>query len=124
RLERPVGGHQPAARGASVAEPLAGGTRLPAGEGGVGAGPPRGPVVARVPSPRVPGDAGVRVSHAGAAPSPSGAIPAGQKGGYRAPVMTLPAIRRALQRLLGPISRPDCGYCRPWIAQLQHKLTE
>ena len=56
--------------------------------------------------------------------SPPGAIPAGQKGGRRAPVITLPAIRRALQRLLAPISRHDCPYCRPWLAHGKTKLTE
>ena len=33
-------------------------------------------------------------------------------------------IRRALQRLLAPVSRPDCAYCRPWLAHSKTKLTE
>jgi len=39
-------------------------------------------------------------------------------------VITLPAIRRALQRLLAPVSRHDCVYCRPWLAHDKSKLTE
>jgi hypothetical protein len=39
-------------------------------------------------------------------------------------VITVPAIRRALQRLLAPISRHDCHYCRPWLTQDKTKLTE
>jgi hypothetical protein len=27
-------------------------------------------------------------------------------------VLTLPGIRRALQRLLWPLAKPDCAYCR------------
>jgi hypothetical protein len=40
------------------------------------------------------------------------------------PVITVPAIRRALQRLLAPLSRSDCAYCRPWLARSKTKLTE
>src|SRR6202044_30703 len=36
----------------------------------------------------------------------------GEKGG-KAPRVTLPAIRRALQQLLSPRARPDCTYCHP-----------
>src|SRR3954469_20344430 len=107
-----------------MAEPLAGGARLPADEGGARAGPPRGPLLAGLPPSLLPGDVGLRVPHPGATPSPSGAIPAGQKGGGRAPVITVPAIRRALQRLLAPVSRPDCTHCRPWLARSKTKLTE
>jgi hypothetical protein len=39
-------------------------------------------------------------------------------------VITLPAIRRALQRLLAPVSRHDCAYCRPWLTRSKSKLTE
>jgi hypothetical protein len=39
-------------------------------------------------------------------------------------VITLPAIRRALVRLLTPTSRHDCAYCRPWLAQGKFVLTE
>lgn len=46
------------------------------------------------------------------------------KKGCRTPVITLPAIRRALQQLLALVSRPDCAYCRPWIEHINSKLTE
>jgi hypothetical protein len=39
-------------------------------------------------------------------------------------VITLPAIRRALVKLLAPVSRHDCTYCRPWLAQGKLVLTE
>jgi hypothetical protein len=39
-------------------------------------------------------------------------------------VITLPAIRRALQRLLAPVCRHDCDHCRPWLAHGKQKLTE
>jgi hypothetical protein len=39
-------------------------------------------------------------------------------------VITLPAIRRALVRLLAPVSRHDRAYCRPWLAHGKSKLTE
>ena len=39
-------------------------------------------------------------------------------------MITLPAIRRALVRLLAPVSRHDCVYCRPWLAHRKLKLTE
>jgi len=42
----------------------------------------------------------------------------GKKGG-RQPVLTLPAVRRALQQLLRPIAKPDCSYC---CAHLNHPL--
>jgi hypothetical protein len=29
-----------------------------------------------------------------------------------------------LQRLLTPVSRPDCAYCRPWLTHSKTKLTE
>jgi len=35
------------------------------------------------------------------------------KKGSKAPRVTLPAIRRALQRMLSPKARPDCFYCHP-----------
>jgi SRSO17 transposase len=35
------------------------------------------------------------------------------KKGRKAPRITLPAVRRALQRLLSPRARPDCSYCHP-----------
>ncbi|MDG3006650.1 transposase [Paludisphaera sp. Pla2] len=69
-------------------------------------------------------DAGARFPDPGASSSPSEAIPAGQKGGRGASVITVPAIRRALQRMLASISRLDCAYCRPWITMNRHKLTE
>ena len=39
-------------------------------------------------------------------------------------MITVPAIRRALVRLLAPISRHDCAYCRPWLDQGKLLLTE
>ena len=39
------------------------------------------------------------------------AAPGGK--GRKAPRITLPSIRRALQRLLSPRARPDCPYCHP-----------
>jgi hypothetical protein len=39
-------------------------------------------------------------------------------------VITLPAIRRALVKLLAPVSKHDCTYCRPWLARGNPKLTE
>ena len=60
-LLEPAGGDEPAAGGPALEEPLAGGARLSADEGRTGAESFRGPVVARVPSPRLPGDAGLRL---------------------------------------------------------------
>jgi hypothetical protein len=34
-------------------------------------------------------------------------------------VLTLPAVRRALQRMLRPVAKPDCPYCR---SHLNHPL--
>jgi hypothetical protein len=39
-------------------------------------------------------------------------------------LITVPAIRRALQRLLAPICRHDCPYCRGQSAAAPLKLTE
>jgi SRSO17 transposase len=50
----------------------------------------------------------------------------GKKGG-KALRITLPAIRRALQRLLDPRARPDCSYCHPCahlLNQQKEILTE
>src|SRR5262249_24353969 len=66
RAVEPAAGDVVPAGGAAVEEPVARGAGLPADEGGVGAGPLRGAVVARVPPPRLSGDAGVRVPAAGA----------------------------------------------------------
>ena len=38
--------------------------------------------------------------------------------------ITLPAIRRALVKLLAPVSRHGCTYCRPWLARGKLELTE
>ena len=92
-------------------------------EGGTGAGPPRGPVVAWVPPPRLPGDAGLRLPGTGARSRGTQPGPSGKKGGRR-PVITLPAIRRALQRLLAPLCRHDCPYCRGQFFALRAILTE
>ena len=43
------------------------------------------------------------------------------------PRITLPAIRRALQRYLTPRAKPDCSYCNPYhhlLFQRSHNLTE
>src|SRR5262249_24074704 len=124
RLQQPAGGHQPDQGGLPVAEPRAGGARLPTDEGRTRVGSPREEVVAGVPPPRLPGDAGLRRAGPGARANALGAIAAGEKGGGRGPVITLPAIRRALQRPLTPISRHDCPYCRPWLAHGMAELTE
>jgi SRSO17 transposase len=47
----------------------------------------------------------------------------GKRGGLR-PVITVPAIRRALQRLLAPICRHDCPYCRDQNSSSTMMLTE
>ena len=39
-------------------------------------------------------------------------------------MITLPAILRALVKLLAPVSKHDCTYCRPWLARVKLKLTE
>src|SRR5262249_50391367 len=65
RLQRPAARHDAIAGRPVVEEPLAGGTRLPADEGGIVPGSCRGPVLAGLPSPRLPGDAGVRLPGVG-----------------------------------------------------------
>jgi SRSO17 transposase len=43
------------------------------------------------------------------------------------PRITLPAIRRALQRFLMPRAKPDCNHCNPFhhsLFQRSHILTE
>jgi hypothetical protein len=50
----------------------------------------------------------------------------GSKSGPR-PRITVPGIRRALQGLLRPVAKPDCGYCNPYyhlIIQHSPILTE
>jgi SRSO17 transposase len=44
------------------------------------------------------------------------------KKGVKAPRITLPAIRRALQRLLSPRARPDCSYCHPCAHFLNRQM--
>ena len=39
-------------------------------------------------------------------------------------MITVPAIRRALQDLLMPVCRHDCEYCQRLNAQPPNKLTE
>ena len=59
--------------------------------------------------------------------SPTGATGRPGKKGDREPVITLPAIRRALQRLLRPTAKPDCTYCNPHahvFDRAPHQLTE
>jgi SRSO17 transposase len=38
------------------------------------------------------------------------------------PRMTVPAIRRALQRLLRPVAKPDCEYCNPYYHLLIQRV--
>ena len=59
RLLEFAGGHQPDPSGSALEEPLAGGARLPADEGRTGPESFRGPLVAWVSSPRLPGDVGL-----------------------------------------------------------------
>src|SRR5205085_1617085 len=103
---------------AAVEKPLAGGAGVSADEGGAGAGPLRGAVVAWLSPPRGAGDPGLRLLAAGAPSRPSAPGSAGEKGGTQ-PVLTLPAVRRALQRLLLPVAKPDCPYCR---SHLHHPI--
>ena len=49
-------------------------------------------------------------------------FPDGQIG--TRPVITLPATRRALQRLLAPLCLHDCLYCRGRFPALRRLLTE
>src|SRR5262249_55453095 len=72
RVLEPTGADQPDPGGPALEEPLAGGARLPADEGRNGPGSFRGPVVARLPSPRVPGDVGVWLSDVGTTPREGG----------------------------------------------------
>ena len=44
------------------------------------------------------------------------------KKGSKAPRITLPAIRRALQRFLDPRARPDCSYCNPCAHLLNQRM--
>src|SRR4051812_24678457 len=91
---------------------MAGGTRLSADEGRVGIGPLRGAVLAGLPSSRLPGDAGLWVLDLGTAASEETPGEAGKKRGTE-PVITLPAVRRALQQMLSPRARPECPHCNP-----------
>jgi hypothetical protein len=60
--------------------------------------------------PRLPGDAGFRLFGAGAAAGGGGAGGAGKKSRYTG--LTVPAIRRALQRLLAPRMPAACPHCK------------
>ena len=42
----------------------------------------------------------------------------------RRPPITVPAIRRALQRMLAPLCRHDCPYCQGRFFALKTMLTE
>ena len=64
-LLEPAGGDVEGAGRAPVAEPVAGGAGISANEGRTRPGSLRGPVVAWFPSPRLPGDAGIRVPGVG-----------------------------------------------------------
>ncbi len=119
----PAGSHEPDQGGPALEDSLASGTGLSADEGGTRAGPPRGAVVAWVPPPRLPGDAGLRLPGVGTRSRGTQPGPSGKKGGRR-PVITLPAIRRALQRLLAPLCLHDCPYCKGPFHALRTLLTE
>src|SRR5262249_58875794 len=92
--------------GAAVEKSVAGGAGVSTIERGGGAGPLRGPVLAGLPSPRGDGLVGLRVPAAGAAPGAETAAAGPQTRG-REPALTLPGIRRALQRLLLPPANTD-----------------
>src|SRR5262249_3319286 len=96
-------------------------------KGGGGVGPTEGPCRGGLPPPRLPGDAGLRVPGAGATATEAGADedpgPPGKKGGPQ-PVVTLPSVRRALQKLLAPVCRHDCDSCRGKAVMPPQHLTE
>src|SRR5262249_30452186 len=118
RLEQSAGQDLHEEGGAAVEEPLAGGAGVSTNEGGTGPGPLRRTLLARVPPPRAFGGAGLWLLGVGAASRARAPGPAGKKGGSH-PVLTLPAVRRGLQRLLAPLAKPDCLYCR---SHLNHPI--
>ena len=75
-----AGEHPSDPGGPALEEPLAGGAGLPADEGRAGPEPFRGSVVAWVPSPRLPGDAGLWFPGLGTVAREGGPGPAGEKG--------------------------------------------
>ncbi len=70
-----------AAGGRAVEEPVAGGAGLPTDEGRIGPGSFRGPLVAGLPPPYLPGDAGVRFPGAGTTSREGATGGAGEKRG-------------------------------------------
>src|SRR5262249_40889698 len=80
---RPAGRHGRPAGAAAREEPAADGPGLPPDARRAGAGPLRGPVVARLPPPRLPGHAGVRLRRAGAAPVSGAPGPPGRREAAR-----------------------------------------
>ena len=121
-----AGGHQPAPGGSALEEPLAGGARRPADEGRTGPESFRRAVVAWVSSPRLPGDAGLWFPGLGTTTRKGGPASPGKKSEHESRI-TLPAIRRALQRFLMPRAKPDCNYCNPFhhlLFQRSQILTE
>jgi hypothetical protein len=81
----------------------------------------RGQKLARLPSPCRPGHARLRFPRARTTPHQGQA--AAEKKPAAAPcLITIPSIRRALQRLLAPVAKHDWLYCRPFI--LSNQLTE
>ena len=109
-LLEPAGGDVEGAGRALVADSVAGGAGISADEGGTRPGSLRGPVVARFPPPRLPGDAGVRVPGVGTTADRAHPGQSGKKGAT-APVITVPGVRRALQELLAPRCRRGCRAC-------------
>ena len=121
-----AGEHPSDPGGPALEEPLAGGAGLPADEGRAGPEPFRGSVVAQVPSPRLPGDAGLWFPGLGTVAHKEAPAQPGEKRD-EPPRITVPGIRRALQRLLSPRAKPDCNYCNPFHHLLFHRseiLTE
>ena len=119
--QQPAGPDLAAAGGAAVARALEDRARLPADEGGVGAGSFRGPLLAWLSPSRHPRHARLRLSGARTAPCQNYAA-LEKKPPAAFGLITLPAIRRALQQLLAPLAKPDCPYCR--LHLLTNQLTE
>jgi hypothetical protein len=120
RLQQPAGGHPAGPRGAAVEESLAGGAGLPADEGGVGPGSFRGPLVARVSSPCLPGDAGVWFLGPGTTASETAPGDAGEQSDWiesQARPRRRPANRGSQLSASAPIppARADWSGPPPWL---------
>jgi len=115
RALEPAPGHHPRAGGRHLEGTLAGRAGLRAAQGRAGPRPLRGPELARLPPPRDHDLPRLRLPRPRAAAGPGdgrGARPRGPTtGGSRARRVTLPGVRRALQRLLVPPCRFACTAC-------------